>query len=233
MHHYVLCFDGATETFEDVAAHSLNGVVRTDMPRNMIGIKPLASAPGSLKQDMQVLIPFQKVKIGTVLSVTYRKTKKPNFPNTYQGATSLGEGRITSKGSTWTITSDLPLDFRVHNPPDQVAWKRVESDDAPERSASAAAGDSPHATHLEFILDHDVCHGRVGEANTQWTDPMTVPAILVYSQNDTQAAGHYIDTGFTPLLSAPLPTFLDEAVRAGKRTAHQGCRCKRLTCNAR
>lgn len=140
---------------------------------------------------------------------------------------------LTRKGSTWTITSELPLDFHVHNPPDQVAWRRVENDAAPERSASAAAEDSPHTTHLEFILEQDVCHGRVGEANTQWTDPMTVPAISVCSQNYMQAAGHYINTDFTPLLSAPWPTFLDAAGSAGKRTAHQGCRCKRLACNAR
>ena len=216
MHHYVLCFDGATETFEDITAYSLNGEVRTDVPCDMIEIKPLASAPRSLKQDMQVLIPFQKVTIGTMISVTYKKTKKPNFPNTYQGATSLREGCILSKGSSWTVTSEMPLDFRVHNPSGQMAWRCVESDAASERSASAAAGDSPHATHLTFVLEQDVCHGRVGEASTQWTDPMTVPAISVCSQHYMQAAGHYINTSFTPLLRSPLPTFLDEAVRQVK-----------------
>ena len=111
-----LYHNGNIEKIEILEATAVHEGKKYTVPKNMIETKPLASQGGGFDQQVQTVISYPKVSVGTQLHLKYRlKTRKQPLPKYYSAAHNFGRGALWKKAKI-TIKSELPLFKAVNDP---------------------------------------------------------------------------------------------------------------------
>lgn len=109
-------YNAARSTFEVLEAKTTNNGTASVISKERIEDKPLASGPSGLKKDHQILLPFERVTVGSSI---YVKTKehifKPSFENYFAASLAFRDGYLWTHNNT-TIESELPLFLKVNDP---------------------------------------------------------------------------------------------------------------------
>lgn len=111
-----LYHNGNIEKIEVLEATATYEGKHYTVPKNMIETKPMASPGGGFDQQIQTVVSYPHVGVGTKIRLKYRlKTKRQPLPKYYSAEHNFGVGALWKKAKL-KIKSELPF-FKVVNDP--------------------------------------------------------------------------------------------------------------------
>jgi hypothetical protein len=171
------------------ATTSINGK-EFKVPKEKIEDKPLASDPLALREERQILIPFQQMVVGSVLHIKFeQKFFKPDIEKYFYHFVSFGDGYLWQNAST-TFKSELPLRFKINDP--KKILEVIESKEGTEQV-------------LQVKLKRPLVQFLVGESNSAFLDPETETYVSVSTEQGYQRIGQILGKQYQPILNGPLP----------------------------
>jgi hypothetical protein len=170
--------------------------------------KPLASDPLGVKNDHQILVPFQQATVGSTVHLKYKqRCFKPTMENYFADTMQLCDHLWNHMN--FTIESELPLLFKVNDPGKHL------------HLVSTKKGNK----HLiQISLTKPLYEALVGESNAAYVDPETRTYVSLSTETDYQRVGKFFGAKYHPISSQPLPPSL-EAIRklASQITDEKDC----------
>lgn len=186
-------YDATRSSLEILEAKtSLNGNEFV-VPKQKIEDKPLASDPLGLREEHQILIPFEKVEVGSVLHLKIKKNFfKPDFEKYFYNSVEFREDFLW-RNTNVTIDSELPLFFKLNDPKNLL---EVTENKEGTRQI------------LHIKLKTSLLQGLVSEPNA-FLDPETKTYVSVSTEKDYERIGKIQGKQYHAILTAPLPSALN------------------------
>jgi len=201
-------YDATRSTLEILEAKAITNGKEFIVSKQKIEDKPLASDPLGLRDDHQLLVPFEQVSIGSVLHLKLKRTFfKPDFEKYFYTSVEFGEDYLWKKASV-TIESALPLFFKVNDPQDilQVADKK-----------------EGNKQILQIKLKKPLLQALVGEYNS-FLDPQTKAYVSISTEKSYERLGKIQGKQYHSILTEKLPAVLD-AIRVTARKTNTETEC--------
>ncbi|MBI2707777.1 MAG: DUF3857 domain-containing protein [Proteobacteria bacterium] len=186
-------YDATRSTLEVLEAKTSAHGNEFIVPKQKIEDKPLASDPLGLREEHQILIPFEQVSIGSIVHLKLRrKLFKTDFENYYYNSVAFG-GDYLWRNASVTFESALPLFFKVNDP--QNLLQVTENKEGPTQV-------------LRIKLKKPLFRALVGEFNA-FLDPETKTYVSVSTEKNYERVGKIQGKQYQPILTEQLPTVLD------------------------
>lgn len=190
-----ICYDATRNKFEILEASTTNKGEKCSVPQNRMEDKPLASDPMALRQQRQILIPFERVAVGSIIHL---KTKehffKPDFEKYFSACLNF-QNNYFGKEASVIIESELPLFLKVKDPRDNLEIR--ESKDK-----------SKHTLHIR--LKKPIFEQLVAEPEHFFGEADLFTCVFVSTENDFKRLGKLEAAFYQPTLTAPLPAELED-----------------------
>lgn len=114
-------YNAALCTLDVIEAKTSSNGREIIVPKDKIEDKPLASDPLGLQKEHQILIPFERVTVGSIVHVKLKKKLfNPQFKNYFSLFVTAGANYVEKKGKI-TIESELPLFVKSNDPRHSLA----------------------------------------------------------------------------------------------------------------
>lgn len=191
-------YDATRATFEVLAAKTSSNGQDAPIPKEKIEDKPLASDPLGLRETHQILIPFERVTVGSTVYIKVRQhVFKPQFENYFAQALTFCDGYLWTNWNM-IVESELPLFLKVNDPRNNL--KISESKDK-----------SKHIVQL--TLKKQILEQLTGESEHSYGEPALYTSFSLSTEKDYERVGKLEAKFYQPVLAAPLPKEL-ESIRS-------------------
>jgi len=187
-------YDATLDTFDVLEAKICSNGIETIVPKEKMEDKPLASDPKGLSQNHQILIPFERVTVGSIIHLkTKRCHFKPQYENYFSGSQTFNNGNLWTHNRL-TIDSELPLFLKINDPRKILDVKCSEEG-------------SNH--RLEVNLKEKVCEQLVSEPDNSYQTPEMTTSVSFSTEKDHKRIGQIEATFYQSALTEPLPEELE------------------------
>ncbi len=190
----MIAFDKSREEVKVLEAETIVGEQVYKVPVEKIEIKPLASDERALRQDYQILVPFQNVVVGSVVHLKY-ETNRFYADMPHYAAGSLG---YDFRGNGWlwdhsdiTIESELPLETKISDP-----------------THSLKVTKGKNTIHVKLVKPY--IRNLVGEPDANYMEPANRTYLSYSTEKDYQKIGAYFSKFYEEIINQPLPPKLEE-----------------------
>lgn len=160
------------------------------LPKDKIEDKPLASDPLGLQKEHQILIPFERVTVGSTIHVKLKRhLYNPQFKNYFSLFLTFGEAYVAKKGKI-RIESELPLFLKSHDP----------------RQSLAITESSDKAKHIvEIELKKPIFESLLDETPDSVGEHHIFTFVSLTTEKDYGRLGKLTANFYQPLLTSSLP----------------------------
>lgn len=187
-------YDATRNTAEVLHASTNNNGKEFTVPKERIEDKDLASDSLGLKKDRQILIPFERVTVGSVVHLKLKETFfKPDFEKYFSTSLYFSNGYLWDKVNI-TIDSELPLFVNTNDPRHSLNVKETKSA-------------TKHTLHI--TLKKPIYEQLVGESDHFYGEPALYTSIFVSTENDFMRLAKLEAAFYQPTLNAALPEELE------------------------
>jgi len=187
-------YDATRRTFEILEAKTSSNEGEFIVPKEKIEDKPSASDPLGLSDAHQILIPFERVTVGSTIHL---KTKehifKPPFEGYFAQHLMFHDGYLWTHNTT-TIESELPLFLKVNDPRDCL-------DISESRDGSKYI--------VQINLKKPIYEQLTGESKDSYGEPALYTSCSFSTEKDYERIGKLEANFYQSVLSAPLPKDLE------------------------
>lgn len=191
-------YDANLHTFEVLEAKTINDEIETVIPKEKIEDKPLASDTLGLRKKHQVLIPFERVTVGSIIHV---KTKthlfKPQVEKYFAASLTFSGGYLWTNNNT-TIESELPLFLKINDPRNRL-------------DVSESNDESKHTVQIR--LKKPTIEKLIGEPESSHGEPALYTSFAFSTEKDYERIGKLKANVYQAVVNAPLPEEL-ESIRS-------------------
>jgi hypothetical protein len=190
-----IAYDATRNKFEILAASTTNQGKTFTVPQARMENKPLASDPMALRQQRQILIPFERVAVGSVIHLKTKESFfKPDFEQYFSTYLDFQANHVLSQANI-VIESELPLFLKVNDPRKNLDIR--ESKEA-----------SKYILHVR--LKKPIFEQLVGEPNHFYGEADLFTYVFVSTERDFKRLGKMEAAFYQPVLNAPLPAELED-----------------------
>ena len=190
----IFTYDATRTTMEILEAKTSTNGKKLVVPKQKIEDKPLASDPLGLKDEHQILIPFEQVSVGSIIHLKLKQHYfKPDFEKYFNHEVKFGDNCLW-QNTTVVINSELPLFFKVNDP--QNSLEVIEHKEK-----------GNHV--LKIKLKKPLIQSLVAESQDAFLDPETRTYVSISTEKDHQRMGKIQGKNYQPILTAPLPKAFD------------------------
>lgn len=203
-------YDATRSTFEVLEAKTNNNGIESIVCKEKIEDKPLASDPLGLKDTHQVLVPFECVTVGSIISLKIKETCfKPPFAG-YFASHFVFSNYLWSKDQT-IVESEMALFYNINDPRDNLQVTQTYN---PKKK-----GPFKHVIHISFKkpifedLTNESCHSYV--------EPSLFTSVSLSTETDYKRIGKLEAQFYQPSLTEPLPKKLEEMYQAVRNVKNE------------
>lgn len=187
-------YDATNSTMEIIEAKTSNEGQEIVVPKQKIEDKPLASDPTGLRKNHQILIPFERVTIGSVVQVKLIQTCfKTQFENHFSTSFTFGQDYVSNNYEI-LIESELPLFSKVNDP---------------RNSLNVIKKNDGSKYVLKIDLKKPIFEVLVGESDNSYGEPALYTSLSVSTEKDYERLGKIAAKFYQSLLTGPLPAQLE------------------------
>lgn len=190
-----VCYDATRNKFEILEASTTNNGETCSVPQSRMEDKPLASDPMGLRQQRQILIPFERVAVGSIIHL---KTKehffKPDFEKYFSVCLNFNNTYFAKEANV-VVESELPLFLKVNDPRDNLEIR--ESKDK-----------SKYTLHVR--LKKPIFEQLVAEPDHFFGEADLFTCVFVSTESDFKRLAKMEAAFYQPTLKAALPAELEE-----------------------
>ncbi|MBA3813880.1 MAG: DUF3857 and transglutaminase domain-containing protein [Alphaproteobacteria bacterium] len=187
-------YDATRNTAEVLEASTDNNGTKSIVPKNRIEDKPLASDALGLRKQHQILIPFDRVAVGSILHLKLKEHFfKPDFEKYFSASIGFQGGYLWKKIDV-VINSELPLISNINDP---------------RNSLDVRENQDKSKYTLQINLKKPIYEQLFGEPDQFYGEPALYTSIFVSTERGFERLGKLEAAFYQPILSSPLPEELE------------------------
>jgi len=186
-----------------IEAKTTNNGEEIIVPKEKIEDKPLASDPLGLQKEHQILIPFERVTVGSIVHIKLRKHLfNPQFKSYFSLFFTFGEDFVAKKGKI-RIESELPLFLKSNDPRHSLAI--MESKDK-----------GKHIVQID--LKKPIFETLFDETDDSFGEHALFTFVSLSTEKDYERVGKLTANFYQPLLTSSLPGELQKIRTVASQT---------------
>jgi len=186
----IYTYNALNYTFEVLEAKTITNGEEFIVPKDKIEDKPLASEAKVLCRNHQVLVPFERLTVNSIIHLKIKEYfKNPLFENYFAESTCFGHGDFL-KNYELLIESEVPLLYKVNDPRDNLTVKESKTE-------------SKHT--LQFKLKKPLFEFSVNEADHSCRENENHTYLSISTEKDYERIGKIEANFYQPRLKEPLP----------------------------
>lgn len=183
-------YNAALSKLQVIEAKTTAEGVDIVVPKDKIEDKPLASDPLGLQKEHQILVPFERVGVGSIVHVKLRRHLfNPQIKNYFSLFLSFGDHYVAKKGSI-TIESALPLLLKTHDPRQSLAITESKTKDK-------------HTVQIN--LKKPIFEALYDESEDSYGEHELYTSVAISTEKTYEKLGKQTANFYQPLLTSPLP----------------------------
>lgn len=188
-------YNAALCNLEIIEAKTNNNGQEVIVSKEKIEDKPLASDPLGLQKEHQILIPFERVAVGSLIHIKLRRHLfNPQFKNYFSLFLTFGEDCVAKKGKI-RIESELPLLLKSNDPRHSLAITESKSKEK-------------HIVQID--LKKPIFETLFDETDASHGEQALFTSVSVSTEKDYERLGKLTANLYQPLLISSLPEELQK-----------------------
>ena len=185
-------YNAALCNLKVIEAKTSNDGKEVIVQKEKIEDKPLASDPLGLQKEHQILIPFERVTVGSIVHIKLRRHLfNPQFKNYFSLFLTFGENYVAKKGKI-TIESELPLFLKSNDPRHSLAI-----------TESNGKGKGKHTVQIE--LKKPIFEALFDETDDSYGEHTLFTSVSISTEKDYERVGKLTANLYQSLLISSLP----------------------------
>lgn len=195
-------YDATNFTVEILEAKINSDGQEIIVPKQKIEDKPLASDPTGLRKNHQILIPFERVTVGSIVHIKVKQTCfKTQFDKHFSLSLTFGQSDVL-RNSEIVIESELPLFSKIHDPRNSLSI--IEKNDGSKYV-------------MKINLKKPIFETLVGESDNSYGEPALYTTVSFSTEKSYERLGKLAANLYHPIMTAPLPKELESIRKIASR----------------
>jgi hypothetical protein len=177
------------------------------VPKDKIEDKPLASDPLGLQKEHQILVPFERVSVGSIVHVKLRRHLfNPQIKNYFSLFLTFGDHYVAKKGKI-KIESALPLLLKAHDPRHHLAITESKTKEK-------------HTVQID--LKKPIFEALFDESDDSHGEHELYTSVSISTEKNYERLGKHTASLYQPLLTSPLPKELKTIQEIASKITDEG-----------